>query len=80
VGLSEEDVARFQEQLSEILDYFQRLREVDTDQVPPTAYPLPLNNVMRDDTPQPPYRQEDILANAPLREDDLFRVQAILEE
>jgi aspartyl-tRNA(Asn)/glutamyl-tRNA(Gln) amidotransferase subunit C len=80
VGLSEEEIARFREQLSEILDYFQRLRQVDTDDVPPTAHTLPLQNVMREDGPQPSFPQEEVLRNAPLREDDMFSVRAILEE
>ena len=80
VGLSEDDVARFGEQLSQILEYFQRLGEVNTDDVPPTPYPLPLHNVMRDDASRPSYDREDVLANAPEREDDFFRVEAVLEE
>jgi len=81
VGLSEEDIDRFSEQLSEILEYFERLREVDTEGVPPTARTLPLHNVMReDDRPQPPLDKESVLANAPVREGDHFRVRVILEE
>lgn len=81
VGLGEEDVDRFSEQLSEILEYFERLREVDTEGVPPTAHTLPLHNVMReDDRPQPPLDKESVLANAPVREGDHFRVRVILEE
>ena len=79
VGLSDDEVARFQVQLSEILDYFQRLREVDTEKLPPTAQTLAMHNVMRDDEPRPSFDKEDVLANAPQREDDLFRVRAILE-
>jgi aspartyl-tRNA(Asn)/glutamyl-tRNA(Gln) amidotransferase subunit C len=79
VGLSEDDVARFQDQLSQILDYFQRLQEVDTENVPPTAHTLAMNNVMREDEPRPSFDKEDILANAPQREGDLFRVRAVLE-
>lgn len=80
VGLSDEDISRFSHQLSEILDYFERLRQVDTEGVPPTAHTLPLHNVLRDDEPAPPYPREEILANAPLREADYFRVRAILDE
>jgi len=79
VGLSEDEVARFQVQLSEILEYFERLREVDTEKLPPTAHTLAMHNVMRDDEPQPSFDKEEVLANAPQREDDLFRVRAILE-
>jgi aspartyl-tRNA(Asn)/glutamyl-tRNA(Gln) amidotransferase subunit C len=81
VGLSEEDIDRFSEQLSEILDYFERLRQVDTEGVPPTAHTLPLHNVMReDDEPTPSLNREQVLANAPVREGDHFRVKVILEE
>jgi aspartyl-tRNA(Asn)/glutamyl-tRNA(Gln) amidotransferase subunit C len=81
VGLSDEDIDRFSEQLSEILDYFERLRQVDTEGVPPTAHTLPLHNVMRqDDEPEPPLDKEQVLANAPVREGDYFRVKVILEE
>jgi aspartyl-tRNA(Asn)/glutamyl-tRNA(Gln) amidotransferase subunit C len=79
VGLSEDDVARFQDQLSQILDYFERLQEVDTENVPPTAHTLAMNNVMREDEPRPSFDKDDILANAPQREGDLFRVRAVLE-
>ncbi len=75
VGLSEEDIARFQEQLSEILDYFEALRQVDTEGVPPTTHTLPLQNVMRDDEAQDSFDREDVLANAPQREADYFRVR-----
>jgi aspartyl-tRNA(Asn)/glutamyl-tRNA(Gln) amidotransferase subunit C len=79
VGLSDDEVPRFQSQLSEILDYFRRLQEVDTENVPPTAHTLAMHNVMRDDEPQPSIDKEEVLANAPQREDDHFRVRAILE-
>ncbi len=79
VGLSDDEVQRFQSQLSEILDYFRRLQDVDTENVPPTAQTLAMHNVMRDDEPQPSIDKEEVLANAPQREDDRFRVRAILE-
>ncbi len=79
VGLSDDEVPRLQSQLSEILDYFRRLQEVDTENVPPTAHTLAMHNIMRDDEPQPSIDKEEVLANAPQREDDRFRVRAILE-
>jgi aspartyl-tRNA(Asn)/glutamyl-tRNA(Gln) amidotransferase subunit C len=80
VGVSDEDVRRFQEQLSQILDYFQVLNAIDTTDVPPTAHTLPLHNVMRDDTEGESLSQEEALANAPQRDDGYFRVSSILEE
>ncbi len=79
VSLSDDEVSRLQSQLSQILDYFQRLQEVDTENVPPTAHTLAMHNVMRDDEPHPSIDKEEVLANAPQREGDHFRVRAILE-
>ncbi len=79
VGLSDDEVARLQSQLSQILDYFQRLQQVDTGDLPPTAHTLALHNVMRDDEAKPSFDKEEMLANAPQREEDLFRVRAVLE-
>ena len=50
LGLSEEDVVKFQEQLSEILDHFDVLRQVDTESVPPTSHTLDLENVTSSDS------------------------------
>lgn len=79
VALSEEDLARFQTQLSQILDYFKILRAVNTDGVPPTSQSLPLENVTRPDETLPPLEQGAVLANAPTRSDGYFRVRKILE-
>jgi aspartyl-tRNA(Asn)/glutamyl-tRNA(Gln) amidotransferase subunit C len=80
VGIEDDEVERFAGQLSDILDYFERLNQVDVEGVPPTAHTLPLHNVWRDDETEPCLDSESVLANAPLREGDLFRVKAILEE
>ena len=80
VGVTEEDVARLQEQLSEILEHFEALRALDTEGVPPTSHPLPLESVMRADEVRPALSTEDVLANAPLAQEDTFRVRAILDE
>lgn len=80
IELSEEDVVTFQEQLSEILEHFEALQQLDTEGVPPTAYPLPLESVMRPDEARPPLPREEILANAPLVESNAFRVRAVLDE
>ncbi len=80
LGLTDADVEKFSHQLSDILDYFDRLKAVDTEGVPPTAYPLDLHNIMRDDPPEPASPAEDVLANAPNREGDYFRVRAVLDE
>ena len=79
VGLSDDDVERFRTQLSQILDYFEVLKAVDTEGVPPTSQSLPLENVTRPDETLPPLDHESALANAPQRSDGYFRVRKILE-
>lgn len=80
VGVSDEDVDRMTEQLSNILDNFEILSEVDTEGVPPTAQSIALQNVLRDDEIVPSLPAEDVLTNAPRREEDFFKVNAVLEE
>jgi aspartyl-tRNA(Asn)/glutamyl-tRNA(Gln) amidotransferase subunit C len=79
LGLTEEDVDKFREQLSNILENFEILQQVDTADIPPTAQSITIQNVMRDDKVVPSLPSEDILANAPRREGDWFRVRAVLE-
>ncbi len=79
LALSDDEKARYQEQLSAILDYAERLQTVDTSTIPPTATVLPLRSVMRADEPRDSMRREDVLANAPQTEADCFRVQAVLD-
>ncbi len=80
LGMSEADITRAQEQLSNILENFEVLQKVDTEKVPPTAQPNELSNVMKVDEFRPSLTPEDVLANAPCREDDFFRIHAVLEE
>jgi aspartyl-tRNA(Asn)/glutamyl-tRNA(Gln) amidotransferase subunit C len=79
LGLTEAEVDKFSEQLSNILENFEVLRQVDTSNVPPTAQSIPLQNVLRDDEVAPSLSQNQILANAPQRDGDYFRVRAVLE-
>jgi aspartyl-tRNA(Asn)/glutamyl-tRNA(Gln) amidotransferase subunit C len=79
LALSDEELALYQEQLSAILEHFERLQELDTEVIPPTATVLPLRSVMREDEVRPPMDREDILANAPEAADGCFEVPAVLE-
>ena len=79
INLSEEEIARFGEQLSNLLEHFQVLQQVDTENVPPTAQSIDLQSVMRGDEIAPSLPPEDVLANAPHREEDFFRVRPVLE-
>jgi aspartyl-tRNA(Asn)/glutamyl-tRNA(Gln) amidotransferase subunit C len=79
VALTESEITRMSEQLSDLLEHFEVLQRVDTEGVPPTAQSVTLQSVMRDDVVAPSLSLEDVLANAPRREGDSFRVRAVLE-
>ena len=78
LGLSEAEIDKMREQLSDILENFEILRQVDTSDIPPTAQSIALQSVMRDDEVAPSLPTDAILANAPRREGDCFRVRAVL--
>lgn len=77
--LTDAEAQLYQEQLSAILDHAQRLNELDTEAIPPTATVLPLRNVLRADEPRPSLPADVILANAPARVGDAFEVPVVLE-
>ena len=79
VALTEAEVTRMSEQLSNLLEHFEVLQKVATEGVPPTAQSVALQSVMREDAVVPSLPAEDVLANAPRREGDCFRVRAVLE-
>jgi aspartyl-tRNA(Asn)/glutamyl-tRNA(Gln) amidotransferase subunit C len=79
MGLSEAEIEKAREQLANILENFEVLKEVDTANVPPTAQSINLSNVMREDTPRESLAVEQVLANAPDREEDLFKLRPVLE-
>ena len=79
VGLTEEEIDRLSEQLSNILESFEVLQQVDTAGVPPMAQPNTLRNVLKADEARPSLPQDEVLANAPCKEGDFFRVRAVLE-
>ncbi len=79
LGLDEAERERLQVELGKILEYMQVLQRVDTSAIPPTAQVIPLRNVMRPDVQCPSLPVEQVLANAPAREGDYFRVAPVLE-
>ena len=79
LGVDESDLEKFSVQLSNILENFEVLQQVDTTGVPPTSHPVALSNVLRDDEIAPSLAPADILANAPQEEEGCFRVRAVLE-
>ncbi len=77
--LTEEETELFAEQLSDILDYAEMLNRIDTEAIPPTAQVLDVRNVTRTDKVRSSLTPDEILANAPQRQDDYFKVKPILE-
>ncbi|HHY54986.1 MAG TPA: Asp-tRNA(Asn)/Glu-tRNA(Gln) amidotransferase subunit GatC [Chloroflexi bacterium] len=78
--LSEAELSLYAGQLSAILEYAERLQQVDTSHVPPTPYVLPLTNVTAADAPAPSLDNATALRNAPDQADGFFRVRAVFEE
>jgi len=76
--LTDEEQARFAEQLGAVLEYAAGVAALDTAGVPPTAHPLPLRNVLRADEPAPGLDRGEVLAMAPEAESGRFRVPPIL--
>lgn len=79
LGLSDEERERFREQLSTILAHIDQLSELDLAAIPPTAQVIPLAPVLREDVVEPSLTVEQVLANAPRREDGFIKVRAVLE-
>ena len=80
LDLTEEELERFTGQLAAVLEHAADVAALDTAGVPPTAHPLPLANVLREDEPRPSLDRDEVLAQAPKAEDGLFWVPRILGE
>jgi aspartyl-tRNA(Asn)/glutamyl-tRNA(Gln) amidotransferase subunit C len=80
IRLTPEEVEKFSSQLSGILDYVDKLRELDTQGVEPLAHALPIHNVLRPDEPRPGLTPEQALAGAPQADGDFFRVPRVLDD
>ncbi len=80
IGLTDEEIEMFGDQLSQILEQFEVLNELDTSGVTPTGHAGGLQTIMRDDLTEDSLDSEDVLRNAPRREGEFFRVNAVLEE
>jgi aspartyl-tRNA(Asn)/glutamyl-tRNA(Gln) amidotransferase subunit C len=79
LGVTEAEVIKLSRELSKILESFEVLQQVDTSGIPPTAQPNTLRNVLKKDRIQPSLSQDEVLANAPHRDNEFFRVRAVLE-
>jgi aspartyl-tRNA(Asn)/glutamyl-tRNA(Gln) amidotransferase subunit C len=80
LGLEPGEEEFYAEQLSGILGHIERLQELDTENIPPTAQVVEIASRLREDEPRPCLTQEEALANAPAPVDGFFRVPSIQEE
>ena len=72
--LTDDEVERLTGQLSAILEAVSKVSELDLDDVPPTSHPLAVVNAWGEDEPRPSLELDEVFANAPARDGDLFRV------
>ena len=78
LGLTDEELTLLEGQLNHILDQYTILAKLDTEQIPPTAQTIELENILRDDVVRPSLPVEAVLGNAPQREGDFIVVPPIL--
>jgi aspartyl-tRNA(Asn)/glutamyl-tRNA(Gln) amidotransferase subunit C len=79
--LSEEDTEKYTPKLNSVLDYFEEIDKVDTEGVEPTYHVLPVSNVFRDDeagVPTGSLSQEEVLSNAPKKQDGFFKAPRMM--
>jgi len=76
---TEEEKQKFTQQLAEIVNYVEKLKELDTDDVEPTSHVIELKNVLREDRVRKSLSQEEALANAPAKRRSHFSVPKVIE-
>jgi len=79
INLSEEEIATFQAQLDQVIQYVEKLKQVDVSGVEPTAHAIPVFNVFREDAPRDWFDAATALSNAPRQAAGLFSVTKVVE-
>lgn len=74
----EEELESFTTQLNEILEYMEKLNELDTENVEPLSHPVESQNIFREDGVKPSVNREDALKNAPQKDDEFFKVPKVI--
>jgi aspartyl-tRNA(Asn)/glutamyl-tRNA(Gln) amidotransferase subunit C len=77
---SEEEKKTLVSQLNRILDYMEKLNELDTSNVEPLSHVIPLTNVFREDKVKPSLPVQEVLKNAPAKSDKFFKVPKVIEK
>ena len=79
IGLSEDEIEKFQSQLSSILEFVSKLEKVKTDKITPLSQTTGLKNVFREDKITPSLSQEQVLKNAPQHHNGYFKTKPVFE-
>ena len=79
IGMTDDEVERMRDEMSQILESFDVLQQIDTDAVEPTGHSVDLDSVLRSDEVAKSSSVADVLLNAPATEDDFVRVRAVLD-
>ncbi len=77
---SPQEIKEFTYQLNRILEYVDKLNELDTNNIEPTSHSLKMSNVFRPDEIEPPLTSEEALKNAPEQENNCFKVPKVIQE
>jgi aspartyl-tRNA(Asn)/glutamyl-tRNA(Gln) amidotransferase subunit C len=79
LNLTEQEKEKLTVEMANIISYVDKLNELDTSGISPTAHVIPMKNVFREDKVENSYNREKILANAPAVEDGCFKVPKVVE-
>lgn len=79
LSLTEEEKEKLTREMVEIIGFADKLNELDTGGIEPTAHAIPIVNVFRKDETAPSYDRDNILANAPSQDEGCFKVPKIVE-
>ena len=79
MSLTEEEASVFQEQMDQIVDWIDKINELDLENVEPTSHPVPLENILREDRAGESLPREAVIENFPEVKDDQVKVPRILE-
>lgn len=79
IELDKNDRERFNEKLSSVITYIEKIKGIDLENVEPTYSPIPLNNVFREDERKPSLDRESLLMNAPKKREGYFQVPKMVD-
>ncbi len=77
--LTKEEKKMYSKQLGDILNYINKLNELDTSKIEPTSHVVSISNVFRKDEVKPSLSSEEVLSNAPKKEKGFFKVKKVIE-